>query len=119
MHEQRPVLTAKNRVFDVEGDGMLTLRSIFPSGKATDHEFVLFSTSARFGRVNKIEDVEAALNQQKPGQTQADFGLVFVAINSSTQNMVSGICYPGDQADIEYLKSLRESSHEQLTMVGI
>lgn len=119
MNDKREVLTPNKRVFDVGHDGMDTLRKLFPGGRASAMEFVLFSVTKCFGVIKKIEEVEYNLSHREDGQSLADFGVTFVCVRPNMQNMIVGTCFPGDQADIEFLKSLRETSHEVVATTGI
>lgn len=94
------------------GDGMQTLRSIFPNGAADSMNFCLFSTSGIHGSHVTIEDVE--------GGPEEEFGshVTFLVIHPRTVTMHYGNCIPETPEDFAFLKKLRASSTEALKQIG-
>jgi len=87
-------------------DGMDALRAIFPTGKADDLNFVLFSTSGVHGTCNTIEDAERYITGKNPdGHAE----ITFLIIHPRLVMMRYGECVPETMEDIEFLRGLRAS----------
>jgi hypothetical protein len=95
--------------------GMEALRAMFPEGNADDLNMVLFSTSGVHGTYNTIEEAEAHL--QSPGD-ESFAEVTFLVLHPRLVALRYGVCTPNTQADIEYLKRLRATSHAELAKVG-
>jgi len=95
--------------------GMEALRAMFPEGEADDLNMVLFSTSGVHGTYNTIEEAEAHL--QSPGD-ESFAEVTFLVLHPRLVALRYGVCTPNTQADIEYLKRLRATSHAELAKVG-
>ena len=98
-----------------EYSGMQALRGMFPDGEADDLSMVLFSTSGVHGTYNTIEEAE----QHLTAPTKETCGSVtFLVLHPRLVALRYGCCNPETQADIDYLKRLRASSHAQLAKIG-
>lgn len=96
--------------------GMQALREMFPAGIADQMNMVLFSTSGVHGTYNTIEDAEAHI--ARPGEdTFAE--VTFLIIHPRLVSLRYGTCEPQTQADIDYLKRLRATSHAALAAIGL
>ena len=97
-------------------DGMAALREFFPEGEADEMNAVLFSTSGVHGTYNTIEDSETHIN----APTEETFGEVtFLIVQPRIVALRYGVCHPETQADIDFLKRLRASSHAALSKIGM
>jgi hypothetical protein len=97
-------------VFELRGDGMEALRDCFPTGKATQLQQVLFSTSGVHGSYTTIEDIERGEDGAK--------ALTFLIIQPRLVCMRYGIRQPTEPEDFEFLKALRASSSAALGTIG-
>ena len=98
-----------------EYSGMEALRGMFQEGDADDLNMVLFSTSGVHGTYNTIEEAE----QHLTAPTDETCGNVtFLVLHPRLVSLRYGCCSPETQADIDYLKRLRASSHAQLAKIG-
>lgn len=94
-------------VMRLVGDSMAALREMFPSGKADDLNFVLFSTSGVHGTYRTIEDVED------------DGGdVTFLVVHPRIVGLRYGNCEPRTPEDFDFLKRLRASSYEAVASIG-
>lgn len=95
-------------------EGMAYLRALFPDASyITQENFVLFSTSGVHGSYNTIESITPVVG------TEFSDNLTFLVIQPRLVRMVYGNCHPESLEDIEYLKALREASHEQVKDIGL
>lgn len=97
--------------------GMGALREMFPDAKADELNLVLFSTSGVHGTYNTIEEAEKAINGEDPETYFSE--VTFVIVHPRLVTLRYGVCSPETQDDIEFLKRLRESSHEAVAGIGI
>ena len=95
--------------------GMEALRIMFPGGKADELNAVLFSTSGLHGTYCTIEEVEE--DMARP-ERHGPRDVTFLILHPRLVTMRYGVCEPETADDIEFLKSLRESSHAALAKVG-
>lgn len=95
--------------------GMEALRTMFPEGAADDLNMVLFSTSGVHGTYNTIEEAEQHLTAPTD---ETCGGVTFLVLHPRLVALRYGCCDPKTQADIDYLKRLRASSHAQLAKIG-
>ena len=97
-------------------EGMDALRGMFPDAKANELNFVLFSTSGVHGTYNTIEEAEAFI----AGDEEEGFAeITFVIVHPRLVAMRYGVCNPETKDDIDYLKRLRESSHQSAATIGM
>jgi hypothetical protein len=96
-------------------NGMGALRCMFPDGKADELNFVLFSTSGVHGTYNTIEEAEQYISGLDDDGISE---VTFVIIHPRLVAIRYGACNPKNNADIEYLKQLRESSHKIVLSIG-
>lgn len=100
-------------------DGMDALREMFPDAEANSLNLVLFSTSGVHGTYNTIEEAERSLagDVDEDGESLCD-EVTFVIVHPRLVSMRYGVLNPKDQADIDYLKKLRASSHKAAAGIG-
>lgn len=100
-------------------DGMDALRAMFPDAEANALNFVLFSTSGVHGTYNTIEEAERSLAGEvdEDGDSLCD-EVTFVIVHPRLVSMRYGVLNPKNQADIDYLKKLRASSHKAAAGIG-
>jgi len=92
-----------------EIESMDALRVLFPGGKANSLNLIVFSTSGVHGTYSTIEDAENFLGgKEEEGEGSA--AVTFLVLHPRTVTLRYGICYPGDQDDIDFLKMLRKSA---------
>ena len=96
--------------------GMEALREMFPDGKADELNLVLFSTSGVHGTYNSIEDAESHIACPSD-DTSND--VTFLINHPRLVAVRYGVCTPETQADIDYLKRLRATSHAVLAGIGV
>ena len=96
-------------------EGMDSLREMFPNAVANDMNFVLFSTSGVHGTYNTIESAESYLGGEEEGCGE----VTFLIVHPRLVAVRYGTCNPRNQADIDYLKALRSSSHEAIASIGM
>ncbi|MGE0350030.1 hypothetical protein [Hydrogenophaga sp.] len=96
--------------------GMVALREMFPEAKADELNFVLFSTSGVHGTYCTIEAVESRLRGEDP---DGPSDVTFLVVQPRIVALRYGVCKPANQADIDYLKRLRESSIKVASTIGI
>ena len=109
------------------GHGMKVLKEWFPDGEANELNVVLFSTSGVHGTYTTIEDVEAGLRKYGDEPTFDSEGWPDdYAGNEITILIVQPrICtvrhgnVKTTISDISFLKKLRETSHRELTKIGM
>jgi len=99
-------------------NGMELLRDAFPDAKADGLNVVLFSTSGVHGTYNTIEEVEATINGTAEDGDQCD-EITFLIVHPRLVSLRYGNCHPRNADDIDYLKRLRASSHEELAKIGM
>jgi len=106
-------------LIDRNNGGMEAIRALFPEGQADELNFILFSTSGVHGTYNNIEDAEHYLNGDKDedGDEYCQ-GVTFLIVHPRLVALRYGVCEPQNKYDIEYLKKLRESSHEIIRKIG-
>lgn len=109
------------------GREMAVLRQWFPEGEANELNVVLFSTSGVHGTYTTIEEVESGL--QKYGD-EPDFGddgwpedwhgneITILIVQPRVCTVRHGNVTV-TLADIPFLKRLRESSHRELSKIGM
>lgn len=103
-------------VMRLDGDGMLALRALFPTADADSLNFVLFSTSGVHGTYQTIESLENFICGNDPD----GFGeLTFLIIHPRLVSMRYGVCKPKNMDDISYLKKLRNSSINAMSLIGL
>ena len=95
--------------------GMDALREMFPDAEADTLNFVLFSTSGVHGTYNTIEEAERFLNGEDPEGTNS---VTFLIVHPRLVALRYAVCAPMNQKDIDYLKRLRDSSHEAIARIG-
>jgi hypothetical protein len=83
-------------------DPMGLLRTVFPSAKANELNFCLFSTSGVHGTYRTIEEEE-----EEPG-----VGVTFVIVHPRLVTLQYGVVYPETPEDFAFLKKLRRTSKE-------
>lgn len=88
--------------------GLAALKALFPTGQADQMNFVLFSTSGVHGSYQTIEQ-----EQKAPG-----IGVTFMVIQPRLVLTRYGVVYPKSEADFAFLKKLRATSWEAISMVG-
>lgn len=90
-------------------EGMGTLRSLFPEGKANELNFCFFSTSGVHGSYLTLEEIRKTSKLEKSDE---DFHeeLTFLVLLPRMVSIVYGNCIPKTDSDFEFLKNLRESS---------
>ena len=96
-------------------NGMAQLRATFPEAKADEMNFVLFSTSGVHGTYNTIEEAERHL---ACGGEDTSGEVTFLIVHPRLVSLRYGQCEPKNQADIDYLKRLRNSSHAAVAIIG-
>lgn len=102
-------------VLALTGDGMAALRELFPEGEADELNAVLFSTSGVHGTYCTIEDVEEDMRRVvRDGPRD----VTFCVIQPRIVCMRYGTAEPRTDADIAFLKKLRDSSHRALSKIG-
>lgn len=97
--------------------GMRSLRQLFPDGKATENNFVLFSTSGVHGSYTTLEEIESGLaiygDDFDPGDYEPDDWhgntLTVLVVQPRIVCLRCGNIRVRE-ADIPYLKALRASS---------
>lgn len=95
--------------------GMVALRDMFPDAEANELNFVLFSTSGVHGTYNTIEKAESVINgEDNDGVTE----VTFLIVHPRLVALRYGTCAPRNMNDIEFLKTLRESSKEVVQSIG-
>lgn len=106
-------------VFTTEGEnGMAFLRELFPEGKADYMNFVLFSTSGVHGSYQTIEDAEAFLSAPTITDDTDNSRVTFLVVHPRIVCLKYGNCEPESAEDIEFLKSLRASSRDEMVKLG-
>lgn len=98
--------------------GMTALRGMFPNAKADTLNMVLFSTSGVHGTYNTIEEAEATINGTADEDDKCT-EVTFLVVHPRLVALRYGCCNPENADDIDYLKRLRASSHEQLAIIGM
>jgi hypothetical protein len=88
--------------------GMAALRALFPTGKADEMNFVLFSTSGVHGSFRTLEQEE-----REPGQ-----GVTFMVVQPRLVMTRYGVVFPKNRDDFFFLARLRESSWTAMATVG-
>jgi hypothetical protein len=117
----------------IDENAMDFLYEIFPKGEANDMNFVLFSTSGVHGTYCTIEDAEAELKRIAEGLPPNDdwteeeweaekdtwyADVTFLLVQPRLVSMTCGNCRPTDLDDIEFLKTLRQSSWDVVPEIG-
>jgi hypothetical protein len=103
-------------VMALTGDGMEALRQMFPDGKANDMNAVLFSTSGIHGTYCLIEAVEEDMQREV---REGPRDVTFCVIQPRIVCMRYGCAEPRTADDIAFLKTLRSSSLEALSTIGV
>jgi hypothetical protein len=101
--------------------GMEALKSLFPDAVADFMNFVLFSASGVHGSYITIEQVEKTLNNHAAEIYNEDEDcseITFLIVHPRLVTLRYGTCSPATQADIDYLKALRESSQKAVSIIG-
>lgn len=104
------VYNLENPIYGIEA-----LQQLFPLGVADSMNFCLFSTSGVHGSYTTIEDIEENLDnptEETPNE------LTFLVVHPRTVVLRYGRCLVSDADDIEFLKKLRASSLEHMSMIG-
>lgn len=99
-------------------DGLAALRDMFPDAVANKMNLALFSTSGVHGTYNTIEEAEATINGIAEEDNQCT-EVTFLVVHPRLVALRYGVCSPQNADDIDYLKRLRASSHEQLVNIGM
>lgn len=95
-------------------EGMDALRGMFPDAEANELNLVLFSTSGVHGTYITIEEAEHELINPEYGSPE----VTFLVVHPRLASVRYGVCNPTNQADIDYLKRLRDSSHRAIARIG-
>ena len=96
--------------------GMAALREMFPTARADEMNFVLFSPSGVHGTYTTIEEIEFDI---KAGISEEGFNrLTFLIVQPRLVTLRYGICLPETLDDIRYLKRLRETSSLEASLIG-
>jgi len=103
------------------------IRGLFPEPVANEYNFVLFSTSGIHGSYTTIEGAERMLTTGRCGDTDTcdtcDCSrvptLTFLIIHPRVVAMRFGNVYVRTLDDVQYLKKLRQSSHEVIAKIGM
>jgi hypothetical protein len=95
-------------IFDAHDDGIEHIKKMFPDAKATELNFILFSTSGAHGTYTTIEEVEK----------DRELSLTFLIIHPRLVTMKYGVLKNLSTEDIQYLKKLRESSKNIIQKIG-
>lgn len=109
---------------DEQRNGMSALRQIFPSGKADEMNFCLFSTSGVHGMYTTIEEAEHAYTlrligeKDESGEEYGEPSVTFLIVHPRICCLRHGNCYPQNTEDFDYLKTLRASSWEAVKEIG-
>ncbi len=103
------VYNLENPIYGIEA-----LQELFPLGVADSMNFCLFSTSGVHGSYTTIEDIEQ--NLKNPIEESNE--LTFLVIHPRTVVLRYGRCLIEDEDDIKFLKKLRASSLEHMSMIG-
>jgi hypothetical protein len=101
-------------------DGMSALREMFPTGRANDLNFVLFSTSGTHGTYSSIEKAERTLitgTVDEDGDPSSP-SVTFLLVQPRIVCLRYGNCEPETAEDIAWLKTLRDSSHQAVAGIG-
>ena len=93
--------------------GMAALKSLFTDAKADDMNFVLFSTSGIHGSHITIEDAEQAINNKED-----ILDVTFLVVQPRIVSLRYGNCTPETLEDIQFLKTLRETSMKAVAEIG-
>lgn len=106
--------------------GMELLRDVFPTGKANQLNFVLFSTSGVHGLYTTLEEAEDLLNNgfkeediedaKECGETLTN-DVTFIVIKPRIVQVIYGNVIIKTQGDLDFLKKLRKTSTE--AVIGI
>jgi hypothetical protein len=96
-------------------DGMTVLREMFPSACADDLNFVMFSTSGVHGSYRTIEDAEQMVADCIKMMSAA---VTFLVIRPRIVEMIYGTCLPLTADDFAFLKKLRKSSGEAMSLIS-
>lgn len=105
---------AHYNIFRSKTTSMECLRELFPDGKADELNFCLFSTSGVHGTYGTIEDAEKLIESG----SQDDREITFLVVHPRLVCMRYGNCHPQTKGDIEFLKTLRESSWQVVQTIG-
>lgn len=89
------------------------LQKMFPNGEANDMNFVLFSTSGVHGSYTTIEEAHAAI-----GNPDESTNVTFLIVQPRLVCLRYGTVEVTD-ANVEYLKRLRASSHAVVSQIGL
>lgn len=118
-------MTPNRSVLPLEGDVLAKLRELFPDGKASPDNFLLFSTSGIHGSCATIEDIETGL--VKYGEDFVPDGiepddwhgneLTVLVVLPRAVNLYYGLFRPR-LSDMDWLKGLRASSQEIVAGIG-
>jgi hypothetical protein len=96
--------------------GMKLLRDIFPEAKADYMNFCLFSTSGVHGSYQTIEEAEEHI---KAPTDETCNRVTFLIVHPRMVCLKYGNCEPETLEDIQFLKALRASSHEEIAQIGM
>lgn len=106
--------------------GMERLKALFPGAEADRDNFVLFSTSGTFGSYSTIEEIEETLRKYGDDPSEADQeGDSFVSPDLTVVVMkprILSLQYGQVRVtldEVDYLKRLRQSSHEAIAVIGM
>ncbi len=96
-------------------EGMALLRTMFPDASRINCDnFVLFSTSGVHGSYATIEDCAEYFFR-----TGLQANLTFVIVAPRILRLAYGNCQPVTRDDFDYLKAIREASHETVAKIGV
>ena len=101
-------------------DGMAALREFFPDGRASDLNFVLFSTSGVHGTYSTIEEAEQVLARGNKDENGEDWtpSVTFLIVQTRICCLRHGNCLPETADDIVFLKRLRQTSWDVVPTIG-
>lgn len=109
--------------YNIYGSGhsentMAALREFFTEETDYSLNFVLFSTSGIHGTYRTIEGAEKELQSPAEGDEECPPEVTFLIIQPRTVTMRYGNCEPKNQADIDFLKAIREKSRLAMMKIG-
>lgn len=122
---------AHYNIWNLSKGGVAGLRKIFPDAKANEMNFALFSTSGVHGLYTTIEEIEHSLNKYGASpefmkdESEADVPDDWAGTSLTVavyHPRIIGVGYGNVEVtlnDIEFLKTLRESSWKAVRQIGV
>lgn len=109
--------------YNIYGSGrsesaMDALRKFFTDATDYSLNLILFSTSGVHGTYRTIEDAEKELQAPAEGDEDGHPDVTFLIIQPRTVTLRYGNCEPQNQADIDFLKAIRERSRQAMVKIG-